>query len=70
MTVEKANRIYDILVEIGGASTDYRNDFIYHHTKESNPCEEWRFGGKLGFGGKYRSVDNRVDCYSEDYNSE
>lgn len=28
--------------------------------------EEWRFQGKLGFGGKYRTRRNEVDCYQED----
>ncbi len=27
---------------------------------------EWRFQGKLGFGGKYYSGRNVVDCYTED----
>ena len=34
--------------------------------KAEGGCDEWRFMGKLGFGGKYRSGTNRVDCYSED----
>lgn len=59
-----ANKIYDILVSIGDANESERNDFIYTHLNEC--CEEWRFCGHLGFGGKYRSNTNTVDCYTED----
>ena len=48
-----------------------RDIFVYHHTDnihgECNTlCTEWRFCGKLGYGGKYRSKYNTVDCYQED----
>jgi hypothetical protein len=41
---------------------------------DANPwtvCREYRFGGELGFGGKFRNNGNHdntpyVDCYSED----
>lgn len=66
MNQEKANKVYDILVSIGGAYEPYRDSFVYHHTKSKDKCSEWRFSGKLGFGGKYRSSYNRVDCYKED----
>lgn len=68
---EKANKIYDILVNLGGAVESFRDSFIYHHvfTEEKHSCDEWRFSGKLGFGGKYRSRTNSVDCYKEDENS-
>lgn len=66
MTIEKANKIYDLLVSIGGAYEGMRDDFVYAHLDKEYPCREWRFGGKLGFGGKYRSYYNTVDCYSED----
>lgn len=61
----KANSVYDLLVKIGGASESERSSFIYHHTSKEG-CDEWRFCGKLGYGGKYRSKANRVDCYKED----
>lgn len=64
MTEEKANNVYDLLVDIGGACESERDQFVYYHTKEK--CYEWRFSGKLGFGGKYRSKTNTVDCYVED----
>jgi len=66
MTKEKANKVYDLLVSIGGAYEPERDDFIYHHTESNVDCSEWRFCGKLGFGGKYRSRYNKVDCYIED----
>lgn len=70
MTKQMANKIYDILVGLGGASPNEsdRSNFIYHHVKSKDGCTEYRFGGKFGFGGKYRSLTNSVDCYSEDEN--
>ena len=69
MTFDKANKVYDILVNIGGADEKMRDSFLYYHTEESD-CTEWRFCGKLGFGGKYRSEYNSVDCYQEDETKE
>ncbi len=66
MTNEKASKVYDLLVSIGGANELDRNSFIYHHSESKEGCSEWRFSGKLGFGGKYRSIYNTVDCYRED----
>lgn len=70
MTEKQFKKIYDFLVCIGGASESERESFIYHHTKATEICTEWRFSGLLGFGGKYRSGTNSVDCYSEDENKE
>lgn len=58
--------VYAALVSIGGASESMRGSFIQNHTDAEYPCTEWRFCGHLGYGGKYRSRTNRVDCYSED----
>lgn len=66
MTAEQFSSVYDALVTIGGADESMRDNFIHHHTNEEYPCTEWRFCGHLGFGGKYRSRTNKVDCYSED----
>ncbi len=66
ITTTRANKIYDLLVSIGGAWESDRDSFIYHHCDVKDGCDEWRFAGKLGFGGKYRSGYNRVDCYKED----
>jgi len=62
--------VYKILIENAGAYNDPENNFEYFsfvkaHDKEE-PCNEYRFGGKLGFGGKYWGRRNEVDCYSED----
>jgi len=65
ITIAKANKIYDLLVSVGGAWESDRDSFIYHHCDVKDGCDEWRFRGKLGFGGKYRD-NNRVDCYKED----
>lgn len=66
MKEEIANKVYDILVNIGAASESMRDSFVHNHTRVDDECREWRFGGRLGFGGKYRSITNTVDCYSED----
>jgi len=63
---ERFNSIYDILVNIGGAVEQMRDPFVSIHVEED--CLEWRFCGHLGYGGKYRSDRNKVDCYSEDEN--
>ena len=66
MTKEFLETVYAILIEFGGAGTGWEKDaFIQLHLDEK-PCEEYRFGGRLGFGGKYYSRKNRVDCYIED----
>lgn len=64
--IEFYNRVFDLLVAIGGASESMREDFVYHHARSDEPCDEYRFQGHLGFGGKYRRKTNTVDCYSED----
>jgi len=64
----KFERIYDVLIEFGKANWDDKDSFIYNHIHSQT--EEWRFQGALGFGGKYRSKTNAVDCYFEDMNDE
>ena len=63
-------KIGKILVNIGGANSKILielSDFIYYLTKESGL--EYRFGGYLGSGGKFRITHEgwKVDCYSEDF---
>jgi hypothetical protein len=70
MTKEKMNKVYDLLVNMGGAYEPDRYSFIYHHTESKYKCEEWRFSGKFGFGGKYRVGYNRIDYYKEDETQE
>lgn len=73
ISTEKANRAYTILVLTVGARDDpeARETFVSGVTKAS--AMEFRFGGHLGFGGKFRNNGNRdgipyVDCYPEDVN--
>lgn len=71
-----ANKIYDILAEIG-ASESMRKAFVYDHGIFEDQ-DEWRFQGKLGFGGKFWNdwsyIKNKpewiVTCYSEDLTPE
>tara|TARA_R110000803_G_scaffold50945_1_gene105554 strand:- start:53 stop:349 length:297 start_codon:yes stop_codon:yes gene_type:complete len=70
LTEERANAIYDLLVSIGGAIETQREDFIYSHCTCDYEVTEWRFCGKLGFGGKYRSTWNGVTYYRENETAE
>ena len=61
------HRVYSILVSEGGAPESMRASFVYHCTEEK--LTEWRFQGRLGFGGKiWLRYDGLlyVNCYSED----
>lgn len=66
--VIQANQIFDILVKECGASEYWRNNFVHIHSEPHGRCQEYRFQGSLGFGGKFRNRENRwfVDCYKED----
>jgi len=65
-------KAWDILVEHAGASADPDNkaNFVLNYTTKGQTYNvtEWRFGGLLGFGGKFWRNDNRyyVSCYPED----
>src|SRR5579859_4408129 len=63
-------RVYEILTYFCDANEREADDFVREHLRFDYPCTEWRFRGKLGFGGKYRSKENIVTCYSEDMNPE
>ena len=65
MTKEFATKVYEALVTHAGAPSAYLPDFVGEMTSVS-PTSEWRFGGLLGFGGKYRTQSNKVDSYPED----
>lgn len=60
------NRVYTVLVDLGSAAEHMRDSFVFAHINKEHPCREWRFSGNLGYGGKYRSSTNTVDCYQED----
>lgn len=74
LTKDIANKVYDILVDIG-ASENMRDIFVYAHITDKFQVE-WRFMGLLGFGGKFwnewsyfdEKFNWRVSCYSEDEN--
>jgi len=72
MNKSTANKVYDILVLECGAKEDEREHFIQVQTSEQ--VQEWRFCGRLGFGGKFwrqgsgwaTKEQMYVDCYQED----
>ena len=64
--MEFFDKVYNVLIQFGGCNERGRFDFVYHHARSSEPCDEYRFCGNLGFGGKYRRRTNTVDCYRED----
>jgi len=72
MTPEVANDIYNILVEECGAPESMRENFVYSQTNEF--IKEWRFQGRLRFGGKFwrRRDDSQwdVNYYPEDQTAE
>lgn len=65
---EQLNKIYDILVKDAGAVESERDMFIHVHTKSD--CDEYRFQGKFGFGGKFWSKYLDINYYSEDKTKE
>jgi hypothetical protein len=62
------HKIYDILLE-AGATERWREDFVMHM---SGTTREYRFGGVLGFGGKFYNYADRwyISCYPEDRTDE
>ena len=69
MNEKQANAIYDVLVQECGAFEDERQRFVYHQTHDpEEQLREWRFCGKLGFGGKFWRNAGRlyVNCYNKD----
>lgn len=67
LTPEQAAQAYAALVTHAGArpNDDDKGGFVYELTR-SKPTDEYRFGGALGFGGKFRFPRMTVDCYPED----
>lgn len=65
LTTDQANTVYDLLIEHAGASPDGRDDFIFLQTDQH--VDEYRFGGALGFGGKFWNHRGRwyVTAYPE-----
>lgn len=65
LTEDQAFCIYDILMATCGAMDHWRENFVYHMTRD---CQEFRFGGDLGSGGKLYNNSNGVYVayYTED----
>jgi len=70
LTKDKAEIIYEILVEMGGARDDdrYLDMFTRYLTDPEQAPHEFRFRGHFGMGGKFFDNYNRiyVSCYPED----
>jgi hypothetical protein len=66
------SKVYDALVKHVGArdGSDSRRSFVWSFSE--GDCQEYRFQGSLGFGGKcYRGGNApRVYCYPEDLTAE
>jgi len=77
LSKEIANKVFDLLIEEAGAYEGNRNEFLFAQTRKPDEyykfggCTEFRFGGKLGFGGKFWNTNNRfcVSAYSEETGS-
>ena len=71
--VRAAERIWDVLIEHAGASPDEREAFVRYLTTPERFGHEYRFMGRLGFGGKLYYSPARgpwVACYREDETDE
>ena len=77
--IEFYHKLYDILQEHADAHDSWRDNFVYSFTTDLDTpmrCNEYRFQGSIGFGGKLyrdryfgdeRGVGvHRVGCYSEE----
>lgn len=68
ITEAQARAVRQILVEECGMSPDDgRCSFVRIISDTTADCREWRFGGALGFGGKFKNWNETpyVDCYRE-----
>lgn len=67
LTVEQAEAVYDVLVTHAGAPEFGREGFVTFMSEVG--CDEYRFQGLLGFGGKFWPDERRgwrVTAYPED----
>jgi hypothetical protein len=60
-------QIYHILMEECDAPDHWCENFVFLHRQPNFP-KEYRFVGRLGFGGKFWRTDGRfyINCYTED----
>lgn len=72
MTTKKlAGEIYRVLVDFAGAPAHKGNwEQFEVWFNEPGLGEEYRFEGRLGFGGKFWKGRMEVSCYPEDENRE
>lgn len=68
MNTKTIDAIWDVLVSNCGARESERQDFLHHWPR----CIEYRFVGRLGFGGKiwWNNGEVYVSCYREDETAE
>lgn len=61
-------QVYEILRQEVGRSITGEEDFIFWFEDTCDMNREFRFGGKLGFGGKFYRSGTRwyISCYRED----
>lgn len=70
LSTAAANALYDVVVHLAGAPESLREQWVHYATAEGSHFGglEFRFGGKLGFGGKLVYDGFRpafVSCYEE-----
>lgn len=76
ISVEQAEQVLQILKDVCGYTCDpyngegFKRAIIAPQPDGGHICNEYRFIGALGFGGKFRNNGNRdntpyVDCYRE-----
>lgn len=75
MTNEEAKAVYDVLVEECGATSILNDPYARNNFQSSvtqDGFTEYRFIGKLGFGGKFWDSHGKwyVSCYPEDRTAE
>lgn len=70
LTAVQANQIYDILVREAGADNRAYSRECFTLTVTAPTFREYRFGGSLGFGGKFWNANDEwyVNMYTEDFN--
>lgn len=66
-TKEQSDVVYSALIQYAGARDAElsRTQFVTEFLK-TKPTSEYRIGGQLGSGGKFRFPAMTVDCYPED----
>lgn len=68
LSTQQAHAIYDVLTQMCGAYEGDRDSFVLHFCESplEHVTSQWRFGGLLGFGGKFHWQMMNVSLYRED----